>query len=95
MRPCDQNKNRGPEGVDLVGGHTLSLIECKDMCSRHPSCNAIAWRSSDHRCHLKKKESTCTDKPCQWNHRWGKDSEWNWYWISCEGFKSKDTKNIF
>ena len=45
MRPCDQNNNQGPEGVDLVGGHTLSLIECEDMCTRHPSCNAIAWRS--------------------------------------------------
>ena len=85
MRPCKKNNKQEREGVDLVGGHTLTLTECKDMCSRNPRCNAIAWRSSNNRCHLKKKQFANNDKPCKWNHRWGKDTEWNWLWISNEG----------
>ena len=42
MRPCKKNNSQEREGVDLVGGHTLTLTECKDMCSRNPSSNALA-----------------------------------------------------
>ena len=84
MRPCGPIEKHGPEGLDLVGGKTLTLEECKNLCSRTPTCNALAWRATDNKCHLKKKLSACYDKGCQWNHRWGKDNEWNWYWMACD-----------
>ena len=85
MRPCDKGGHDRSEGKDLVGGQTLTLDKCKSLCSKTPACNAIAWRSPDKRCHLKSKSSVCSDTPCPWNHRWGKDSEWSWYWVSCKG----------
>ena len=85
MRPCVENNKDGSEGLDLVGGKTLSLPECKNLCNNTQTCNAFAWRSSDNRCHIKSKPGACDDKPCQWNYPWGPDSHWNWYWKACEG----------
>ena len=76
------------EGTEL-GGEILPLEGCKDFCYNTPSCNAFAWRSSSKNCYIKYQPSNCNDMPCQWNYKWGEDTVWNWYWMTCKGIVSQ------
>ena len=96
MKPCVKNNQEESEreGLDLVGGKELNLTECKNLCSATPTCNALAWNSLGDKCHIKKKQNVCNDKPCQWNYPSGRDKDWNWYWMTCEGLIFLDSISI-
>ena len=39
--------------IGFVPGNGFTFTECKEQCSKHPSCSAFWWRRSDGWCHVK------------------------------------------